>query len=272
MSPRALRRVLIVLPLFLSLAAEALAELPASFTDVVRNSGFIFQGTVKAPGRSTPTVPTEPRTAIVVVNRILEAPAALGNVTGREVTVRFRKPGQLKAGESAVFFTYVYSAGTSLGLDEVGWLSTAETKQAGALESRVRAARQELADEALSRRLASAVLVVVATSGEPRPTEQALGPHDGEHDPLWWAAPIRIESVEKGQPGNSPAIANFPKSIDVLWERSPRLKEGQKGIFLLQPPGPQPWFRTPGLFLVDPLDLQGPEELERVRRLLKAPR
>src|SRR5262249_30190942 len=149
-------------------------------------SGLIFQGTVKAVGRATPTVPAEPRTAVVVVDKVVEA-SGVGNVTGKEVTVRFREIGKIQPGTTAVFFTHVYAAGTSLGLDEVGWLPASAAE---GVEAKVREARTALADEALARRLASAQLVVTGVVGSTRPTEKDVIP-DSEHDPLWWQARLR---------------------------------------------------------------------------------
>jgi hypothetical protein len=254
----------------LSLLATALAaraDLPGSFLEAVRGSGLIFRGTVRAVGRSTPTVPAETRTAVVVVERIVERDPGLGNVTGQEVTVRFREAAKLQAGQSAVFFTRIYSAGTSLGLDEVGWLPATEAE---GVDAKVGEARAALADEALARRLESAELVVVGVVGvvgRLRPTEEAGQIPGSEHDPLWWQAPIRVDSVEKGNmPGSlATAVACFAGSIDILWQQAPRLHEGESAIFLLQP-GRDPRFPAPGL--VDPLDVLSREQLDRVRRLL----
>jgi hypothetical protein len=52
------------------------------------------------------------------------------------------------------------SAGESLGLEEVGTLPAEDAKE---LSGRVREARQELADEALSKRLATAQFVILGT-------------------------------------------------------------------------------------------------------------
>jgi hypothetical protein len=276
--PRSLRvrRVRRSLPMlclfcFLSPAAATRAELPGSLLDAVRGSGFIFRGTVKAIGAATPTVPAEARTAVVVVDQVIEVTPPLGDLTRREVTVRLRKAEALRPGEAAVFFTYLYRAGTSVGLEEVGWLPAAQADEVKRLDTAVRAARQELADEALARRLASAALVVTGVAGDPQPTEAARRTPVGEHDPLWWAAPIRVESVEKGQPGTAPVVALFPTSIDLYWEHSPRLKAGQRAIFLLQPDS-RKQFSVPGLFLIDPLDVQTPDQLPRVRLLLRRTR
>ncbi|HSB08841.1 MAG TPA: hypothetical protein VLM38_04980 [Blastocatellia bacterium] len=257
-------RHLCVLVLMLTLCPVAFAQTQSSFVDLVRRSGFIFQGTVKAIGESTPTVVRERNTAIVTVDRVVESLPPAGNPTGRDVTVRLRTPGEIRPGQKATFFTYVYSAGKSLGLDEVGILPIEDSKT---LEDRVRAARQTLADEALTARLRRAEMVVVGVVGEARPTEEARNP-GSEHDPLWWRAPITVRSFEKGQRPRGPIIVNIAMNFDYLWALAPKPKAGEEGIFLLQADR-EKQFRVSGFFLIDALDALPISELERVRRLIK---
>lgn len=255
---------LCVLILVLAARPMAFPQSEASFVDLVRRSGFIFQGTVKAIGESTPTVVREPNTAIVSVDRVLETFPPAGNPTGRDVSVRLRKAGEVRPGQRATFFTYVYSAGKSLGLEEVDMMPIEDLKS---LEDRIRAARQTLADEALTKRLRSAELVVVGVIGESTPTEDARNPRS-EHDPLWWRAPITVKSFVKGQPRKGPVMVNIATNFDYLWALAPKPKAGEEGIFLLQTDGERK-FRVSGFFLIDPLDALPLSELERVRRLMK---
>jgi hypothetical protein len=240
---------------------------PGSVADLVSRSGFIFQGTVKAIGAATPTVTREPNTAVVVVDRVLEALPPVGNIKGKEVTVRLKDATRVRAGQSATFFTYVYSAGTSLGLDEVGILPS---ERADGLTNEIPAARQALADSRLAARLASAQLVIVGVVGDARPIEGVREPAS-EHDPLWRSTPLRVESTLKGNPGTEPVSVNIATSDDHAWDRAPKPKPGAAGIFLLQPDTAKR-FHVPGLFLVDPLDVLDRNQLDRVRRLLNTPR
>jgi hypothetical protein len=269
------------------LLAAALAALAAplaraqepSFADIVRRSGFIFAGTVKTLGAATPSIVPAPNSAVVTVDRVLETQPPAGNPTGHDVTVRLRDPQASHPGDRAVFFTYVQTAGATLELVEVASLPA---DQLDATERRIREARQALADQALAARLASAELVVVGVFGQAVPTPEARRPAS-EHDPLWWRAPIRVESVEKGQaPATPRAGAATPRAAaptvyvhiatnyDFLWALAPKPKAGQEGIYLLQPDREKK-FRVAGLFLLDPLDALPKSELERVRRLLAAP-
>jgi hypothetical protein len=256
------RGCLCVLILLLAADRVTLAQ-PDSFVDLVRRSGFIFQGTVKAIGESTPAVVREPNSAIVSVDRVLESQPPAGSQTGRDVTVRLRRPSEIRPGQTATFFTYVYAGGKSLGVEEVGILPADDPRS---LEDRIRAARQTLADQALTRRLQSAELVVVGVVGEVSPAPGTRNP-ESEHDPLWWRAPIRVTSVEKGR-ASARVVVNFATNFDYLWALAPKPKAGETGIYLLQPDSEKK-YRVSGFFLIDALDALPTSELERVRRLLK---
>jgi len=252
---------LCVLLLVAAVSSVAQAQPESSFIDLVRRSGFIFQGTVKAIGESTPGIVREPNSAIVSVDRVLESQPPAGTKTGRDVTVRLRGPNTVRAGQTATFFTFVYAGGPSLGVEEVGALPADDPRS---LEDRIRAARQTIADEALTRRLQSAQLVVVGTVTAVRP-----GPRnpESEHDPLWSSATIRVTSAVKGA-ASGPVVVNFATNFDYLWALAPKPKVGDTGIFLLQPDREKK-YRASGLFLLDPLDALPTSELERVRRLLR---
>jgi hypothetical protein len=263
-SPRGLFCAALLLASLSSATASAQPAPAPTFVDLVRRSGFIFLGTVKAVGDSTPTIPREKNTAVVVVDTVLDAQPPVGNMRGQAVTVRLRDPKSMRPGQRATFFTYVYRAGSSLGVEEVAALAP---EDAARLAGRVRDARQAIADEALMKRLESAELVVVGVFGEAKPTEAARDPVS-EHDPLWWRAPIRVESVLKGRQANGPVFANIAMNYDYLWALAPKPKAGQEGIFLLQPDR-EKRFRVTGLFLIDPQDVLPRSDVERVRRLLK---
>jgi chloramphenicol 3-O-phosphotransferase len=246
---------------------ELLAQ-HSAFVDAVDRSGFIFVGTVKAIGSSTPTITRTRNSAVVRVDRVIEALPPIGDPTGKNVTVRLRDSQKLQKDQRAIFFTYLQTAGATLGLVEV--MLQPET-QATRVETQVKQARQILSDAALTRRLASARMVVVGVFGEPQPTEEARE-RKGEHDPMWWRGPIKVESFEKGERTEGPVSVNFASSDDVVWERSPKPKAGERAIFLLQPQVGRPiekQYQIRGLFLIDPLDVQPVTELERVRKLIK---
>ena len=252
---------LCVLLLISAVSSPAHAQPESSFVDLVRRSGFIFQGTVKAVGESTPGIVREANSAIVSVDRVLESQPPAGNKTGRDVTVRLRGLGEVRSGQTATFFTFVYAGGQSLGVEAVGMLPVEDPRS---LEERIRAARQAIADEALTRRLRSAQLVVVGTV-----TAVTPGPRnpESEHDPLWSRATIRVTSAEKGR-ASGPVVVNFATNFDYLWALAPKPKVGDTGIYLLQP-DPEKKYRVSGFFLIDALDALPTSELERVRRLLR---
>jgi hypothetical protein len=249
------------------LAAAAVLAWPGQVTkpyvELVRNSGFIFVGTVKRLNAATPTVVRERNTVVVTVERNVEALPPVGDMKGKDVTVRLGLREKVDDGQRVTFFTYLYSAGASLGLQSVGMLPADDES---ASKDRVRAARQVIADEALSKRLSSATLVVLGRVVDAGPA-QGTREREGEHDPMWWRATIAVEAALKGRVDSGTVTAIFASSDDRGWFMSPKPKRGDIGIYLLQP-GRGKQFTVKGLYLIDPLDALDRSELDRVRRLL----
>jgi hypothetical protein len=245
-------------------AARAQSDLPRDYVDLVGRSGFIFQGSVREVGAATKGIRAQPDTVVVTVEAVLQALPPLGDMKGQDVTVRMGGNDKVEPGQAAIFFTYAYSMAATLGLQEVGVRPAGEVS---AEIARVRLARSQLRDDALSARLASADLVVLGVLGKSRPTKEAEE-RDGEHDPIWRQVPIEVAEVLKGERTAAPPRVNIATSDDPAWMNAPKPTAETKGIFLLQPDKDRQ-FRVAGLFLIDPLDLQPTDQLERVRELLK---
>ncbi|MBV9991162.1 MAG: hypothetical protein JOZ72_07690 [Alphaproteobacteria bacterium] len=241
---------------------------------LVRRSGFVFAGRIEKLGAATAGLQATPETAVVRVTRVIDRQPPVDEIAGHLVTVRLRDAGQAKPGRDAVFFTYVYGGGSSLGLNEVS-----ELPDGNGIDQSVRAARDAIADAALRARLESADIVAAAKvlrtgrveSGTPR----------GEHEPMWWTATLEVVTAFKGDASKGAIVSvRFPSNDDAYWGAAPKPKPGDTAIFLLQParavaplvpaePGERRETEAlRGLFLADRLDEVGLGEAERVRRLL----
>jgi len=252
------------LAVLLALVGHSAQAQDASFPETVRRSGFIFIGTVEAVGEATASIVPQANSAVVVVDSILEALPPVGDPTGQKVTVQLRDPQSLRPGDQVAFFTYVQTAGETLGLVEVARESSDGFET---LRQRIAAARQSFADAALNARLARAEVVVVGVVGSTAPTEAAGRPLS-EHDPLWWRALIRVETFEKGRLAIDSVDVYFATNVDYRWADAPKLVAGEEGIFLLQR-DPEQRFRLSGFFLTDRLDKLPRNDLARVRQLLE---
>jgi len=241
-------------------------SLDRSFVAMVGKSGLIFKGTVKTLHSATPTVPVENSTAIVHVDEVLEAPESMGDLAGQDVTLRLVDPEAVKPGEARIFFTVVYSLGSSVGVAEIG--SQVVEKSSDRLRSQIREARQQLIDDELARRLVSADVVVVGKVGETRPTpETEKNVPSSEHDPLWWEAMVQVESVAKGKPIQGQVILYFPHTYDQRWGSAPKFEKGQEGIFLLHAEEGKK-FGAGGYTALDAQDFQPKNQMDKVRRLM----
>src|SRR5207244_5709410 len=84
---------------------------------LVKQSDIIFIGTVTQVGAvAAPEVPASNRTVVVRVDQVLEKPAAVALATGDSVTVEAARPGSLKAGAQATFYTngWIFGRGVAV--------------------------------------------------------------------------------------------------------------------------------------------------------------
>jgi hypothetical protein len=240
---------------------------------LVRQSGFIFAGRIEKIGAATAGLSVQDNTAVVRVLRVIDEQPPIDEIKDHAVTVRLRDVRQAKAGQTAVFFTHLYSAGMSLGLDEAGQLPDSAD-----IDQSVHAARMTLADDALRARLKSASIVAVATVMRVAPIESA-SPRS-EHEPMWWNATLQVADVFKGDAKKGVMITvRFASNYDAYWGASPKPKVGDHAIYLMQPTSAVRLFgeapseldkqtKLNGLFLIDNLDVISADQAERVRRLL----
>jgi hypothetical protein len=257
-----------------AIPSEAAADPVA---DLVRQSGFIFRGTVLRQGEATmPGVPVDAATTVVKVQEVLYTPPGLDDFTGRTITVQLAEPGLVRVGEPAAFFTRTWIFGSSLAVRAAGVLPVGEGGGFGydpaQLKDQVAKAVQKVSDETLLRRLDAASWVVVGkvVSAAPARVLTSESPEITEHEPDWWIARVAIESVEKGTGRPSELEVLFPHSDDVAFYRNPKLSPGQESLFILhEDQMPKRSRGLEGLTALDPLDVQELGQLPRIRLLLQ---
>jgi hypothetical protein len=242
----------------------------ASVHDLTHQSGFIFDAELERIGASTASgYPAAAENAIVRVIRIIKSPPALSGYEGQRITVRLQTPVSLKVGQRAVFFTHGIHYGDGLVVNEIGSVEGA----ASALTADLSSALQASDDTDMTQRLAQAELVVSGVASAPKrylaaPTGTGPVRRISEHDPDWWSSTITIDTVEKGIHSDKTTDVIFPNSMDVTWFRSPKVKEGDSGVWLLH--NRDVFGRAaPALAVTHPLDFRPIEEVNRVRALLK---
>jgi hypothetical protein len=241
-----------------------------SIQDLATQAGFVFEAQVEQVGASAVSgFPTSSETAVVSITSILKSSPALAGYGGLQVTVQLQPPVTLQAGQRAVFFTEGVYFGDGLVVREIG------NAPAGlpTMEAQMSSAAQAVEDSDMTERLAQADLVVTGTASEPARfvSAPAGGGQVSEHDPDYFNVTITVETVEKGAatPGQTVQVL-FANSKDIAWYRSPKIKAGDHGVWLLQNRdlSGKP---VPGLAVIHPLDFRPIGDLDRVRALLKAP-
>jgi hypothetical protein len=229
---------------------------------LARRAGFVFAGEVVRTGATTMELvePTK-ETAVVRVERVLQAPDDLGAEKGSEVTVRLQSPA--RKGQRAVFFTVGWLSGDGLAVQEVGRQPAGEV-EAMAKQMGEAVRKEEFA--AVRRRVKEAQAVVVGEVADTGPVGRKEDPPASEHDPMWRTAVIVVERGEKGdlKDGQRVKVA-YASSDDVMWFRAPKPERGDRAVFLLHQRA-LPEANVEMLAIVEPLDMQPVERLEEIRR------
>jgi hypothetical protein len=232
--------------LWVSLLASAAVPLPqgmGSQAALVQQSSIIFAGTVsQLEATSFADVPKSTQTIVVRVESVLKKPPAVSLKKGDNVTVEVKDPGAFRPGMEVTFYTDGWIFGSGVAVKELSHTvrpSGGKRGGAGAEEKEIGQIQQQISDQELRQRLASADFVVVARVTDVRTwtaPEVASVPHRvTEHDPDWHDAVIKIESVLKGPKiKKNKLVVRFPQCNDVAWVHSPKFEKHQEGIFFLK--------------------------------------
>src|SRR5689334_900776 len=95
---------------------------------------FIFKGTViKLKGATMKQIPVNDRTAVVRVDEIVQAPPALSEFTGQEITVQLGGRKKAKKGDQAVFYTNGWVFGESVAVQSLDHYPPEQTPLAMAM-------------------------------------------------------------------------------------------------------------------------------------------
>jgi len=231
---------------------------------LARRAGFVFAGQVVRTGATTMELvePTK-ETAVVRVERVLQAPDDLGAAKGSEITVRLQSP--VKKGQRAVFFTVGWVSGEGLAVQEIGRQAAGDAES---MEKQVADLRRKDELAVLRRRVKGAQAVVLGNVADTRPIGRKEEPPSSEHDPMWRMAVIVVDSGEKGDVKEGQRIqVAYASSDDVMWFRAPKPQQGDKAVFLLHRAA-HPELKADLLAIVEPLDMQPAERLDDIRRVI----
>jgi hypothetical protein len=233
--------------LWVSLLASADVPLPqgmGSHAGLVQQSSIIFAGTVTQLGATSfADVPKSAQTIVVRVDSVLKKPPAVSLKRGDNVTVEVKDPGAFQPGMEVTFYTDGWIFGSGVAVKELSHTMRASGgKPGGTIVAEERALRQieeQINDQELKQKLASADFVVIARVTDVRkwtaPEVASVPLRVTEHDPDWHEAVIKIEKILKGPKlKKNKLVVRFPQCNDVAWARAPKFQKHQEGIFFLK--------------------------------------
>lgn len=246
----------------------------ASAEDLTQQARFVFVGSVvRLKAATMAQVPVTDRTAIVRVDRIVLAPAALSEWAGKEITVQLSGTGGVQEGQQYEFFTNGWLFGESIAVQALDQrpVTPELTAQSGdpahALAERDLQAHSASADLIVTGKVLSIRLPTagVAVAGGPVPRKPIK-----EHDPEWREAVIGVESVVKGNHPEQQLVVQYPASTDIAWYKAPKLQPGDEGVFLLHEVGGLQRETAAAHAILDVMDFQPSSKLDQIRASIKA--
>ncbi|MBV9547108.1 MAG: hypothetical protein JOY61_22290 [Chloroflexi bacterium] len=202
-------------------------------SDLLGKAGISFVGTVERIGAATLSdVPVNNRTAVVRVDRVLDAPPSLSHLAHDEVTVLLASDAA--PGQQFAFFTDAAVLGKTLAVTEVGRLPASEVAPhvAQARTSTVQPLdpiRRKMDASELRAHAGAAEVVVV---GRIIRLEQVGEERYSEHAPHYWRATLQVQHVEKGNVSGEVSFI-YPASRDVQWVGAPKPEARQQGLWIL---------------------------------------
>ena len=211
----------------------------------VPEAQFVFQGTVqKLRATTSKQVPVSNDTVTVRIDRVLQAPAALSDYAGHEITVRLTADEKVKVGQTFVFHTIGWIFGESVAVQSVGHEEATPPRTAAlslhpddpvrSLHARETLNQVDRADLIVSGRVSAVRLS--PDEAKARATAMSRGRTTepiSEHAPLWQEAVIDIDEVHKGSHKKKQVVVRFPSSTDVRWHSAPKFQTGEEGVFML---------------------------------------
>ncbi len=208
---------------------------------------FVFKGTIKKLKSATMKgVPVDERTVVVTVNQIIEAPQALADYNGQDITVQLGGRQKVRAGQELIFHTTSWIFGDSIAVrsltedpvtDRTAAMLSAADDPVERRAQREKRDRFDAADLVVSGKVV-AVRLPAGTAKRSRAasldaSDQAPGGPVSEHDPKWREAVIQVDEVHKGSHKKKQVVLRFPASKDVMWYGAPKFHPGQQGFFML---------------------------------------
>jgi hypothetical protein len=245
----------------LAFAFQQPASAPANVQRLMAESNLVFQGTVTRVNATTePEMPASASTVAIVVERILKGENLVSEVVGREITLQLVRPRSVTKGQALLVFSNLAVAGKTIAVKEVAHY---DAKSSAAMISQVSDSVRAKPEADLQSSVARADLIVTGTVASITP-RQAPGPVGSEHDPQWTQAVVDVQSTEKGS-AQTRVTVWFAASTDIRWFRSPKLQQGQAGVFLMARSRER---GLDGYTIQGPLDFQLLAQREHIRQLL----
>src|ERR1043166_7150684 len=194
---------------------------------------FVFEGTIKKlAATNMKQARASQKTAIISVDKVIEAPPNLAAYTGQNITVELSGRRKFRAGDKLIVHAISWLFGDTIAVRSLFEEIEPQRKTAAKGRSQGEMAKHfESADAVVSGKVVEVRLPKTISAKRAAPA--SLTTKVSEHDPKWREAVIEVDQVHKGDSTRQKLVVRFPASTDVAWRRAPKLQAGQEGFFLL---------------------------------------
>jgi hypothetical protein len=207
--------------------------------DILRRAPLSFIGTIENLGAATMDVPTDDRTAVVYVDRILHGPQSLAGLGGQRITLQLDAHAHSpRVGDTAAFFAQILAIGDSAAVAEIGRLPLAVVEPhmrhaASAGEHAFASLERQIEASSLRKCAHEADALVLASVVKLEKMQLSGVRMLSEHDPDWWVATLHVYHVERGDVKEGEVAVRYANSLDTRWRDAPKPKPSESALWLL---------------------------------------
>lgn len=214
--------------------SPASAQQPPDAAALAAKASIVVRGAVmRSEASDEPLLAPSAKTAVISIRTMYAGGEFVGDLAGQTATVILAGDGKPQRGNEMLFFGNPRYAGKGLTIADIGEIPlTVRVADEAALARGVQVRR----DGPIRARLAIAAAVfrgrVEKISGFEKAAAQGRSGPDGEHDPEFRVAWIRVGDVGLGAKTGAVVPVVFPSSRDIIWFKVPKLKPGVEAIII----------------------------------------
>jgi hypothetical protein len=222
-----------------------MTQVPDMLSIGERSSVVIGGSVVKVNASNEPLQSASSQTIVIKVSKVYAGEEIVGTQSGQLATIVLTSnspsgvPAALKVGSQMIFFGNPKFIGKSVTIIALGQVPERETLASGRSFEAVLQSRRDWPIKLVlqvSDMVYRGKVEKIEPLDEVVNNERRIKEPESEHDPDWHIANVLVTSNMRGVNDGATVKVLFAASRDIVWVSSPKLREGQEGIFITRKP------------------------------------